>query len=70
MDFVDYLSKCKWASLQLDLEIQDKGLAIGGVRLDKLESHVFRRSLGITGTPYRFNFVAGIRAYLLSSADT
>jgi hypothetical protein len=49
IDFVDYVSKCKWASLHLDhLEIQDKDPAIGGVRLDKLEAHVFCRSLGIT----------------------
>jgi hypothetical protein len=49
IDFVDYVSKCKWASLHLDhLELQDKDLAIGGVRLDKLESHVFCRSLGVT----------------------
>ncbi len=47
--FVDCVSKCKWASLHLDhLEIQDKDPAIGGVRLDKLEPHVFCRSLGIT----------------------
>ena len=69
IDFVDYVSKCKWASLHLDhLEIQDKDVAIGGVRLDKLESHVFRRSLGITHErPTAFNLVAGIRAYLFRS---
>lgn len=69
IDFVDYVSKGKWASLPLEhLEIQDKDLAIGGVRLDKLESHVFRRSLGITHERHTaFNLVAGIRAYLFRS---
>jgi hypothetical protein len=54
------------------LEIQDKDLAIGGVRLDKLESHVFRRSLVITHERHSaFNWLLGFEpTYSEVAADT
>lgn len=73
MDFVDYASKCQWASLRLDnLEIQDRELAIDGVRLDELESTVVRRTLGITQERHTaFNWLLGFEPiYSEVTADT
>jgi Domain of unknown function (DUF4272) len=73
MDFVDYVSKCQWAALQLDhLEIQDRELAIDGVRLDNLESEAFRRTLGITRERHTaFNWLLGFEPiYSEVPADT
>jgi hypothetical protein len=67
------MSQCKWAPLQLDrLEIQDRDLAIDGVRLDKLESKVFRRTLGITQERHTaFNWLLGFEpTYSEVTADT
>jgi len=61
MNFVDYVSQCQWASLRLDhLEIQGGDLAIDGMPLDKLESKVFHRTLGITQERHTaFNWLLG-----------
>jgi hypothetical protein len=73
IDFVDYVSKCQWASLRLDhLEVRDRELAIDGTRLDNLESKVFRRILGVTQERHTaFNWLLGFEAiYSEVTADT
>ena len=73
IDFVDYVSKCEWASMRLDhLQVQDRELAIDGARLDNLEPKVFRRILGITQERHTaFNWLLGFEAiYSEVTADT
>jgi len=49
MDFLTYVSECKWANMRLtDLEILENDLAFDGVRIDKLEFKRFREILSIT----------------------
>lgn len=61
MDFVAYVSACKWASLRLDrLEILDGDLAIDGVCIDKVANATYRRTLSITQERHQaFNWLLG-----------
>lgn len=73
INFVDYVSQCRWATLRLDhLEIQDGDLAINGTRLDKLPVEQFRRILGITHERHvAFNWLLGLETiYSEVTADT
>jgi hypothetical protein len=73
MDFVKFVSECAWGPLRLDhLDTSNSDLAIGGVRLDKVEHAVFRRSLSITQERHQaFNWLLGFEpVYSQVTTDT
>jgi hypothetical protein len=61
MDFAAYVSRCNWGPLRLDnLELCEGDLAIKGVRIDRLDYAVFRRTLSIVQERHRaFNWLIG-----------
>jgi hypothetical protein len=61
MDFCTYVAACEWATLRLDeLEILDRDLAIGGVRIDRVKSSKYREVLSITQERHHaFNWLLG-----------
>ena len=73
MDLVDYASNCKWGNLRLDgLELLDRDLAVGGVRIDRVEESAFRHTLSITQERHQaFNWLLGFEAlYSQVTTDT
>jgi uncharacterized protein DUF4272 len=73
MDFVKFVSECAWGPLRLDyLETLNRDLAIEGVRLDKVEYAVFRRSLSIAQERHQaFNWLLGFEpVYSHVTTDT
>lgn len=61
MDFAAYVSSCNWGPLRLDqLELCEGDLAIKGVRIDRLDYAVFRRTLSIVQERHQaFNWLIG-----------
>lgn len=61
MDFAAYVSSCNWGPLRLDqLELCEGDLAVEGVRIDRLDYRVFRRTLSIVQERHRaFNWLIG-----------
>ncbi len=61
IDFAAYVSSCNWGPLRLDqLELCEGDLAIQGVRIDRLDYAVFRRTLSIVQERHRaFNWLIG-----------
>jgi len=71
--FVKFVLECAWGPLRLDyLETLNRDLAIEGVRLDKVEYAVFRRSLSITQERHQaFNWLLGFEpVYSQVTTDT
>ncbi len=49
MDFVAFAAACRWTSMNLsELEVQDKDLAIRGVRIDNVDKDTMREVVSIT----------------------
>jgi Domain of unknown function (DUF4272) len=61
MDLAAYVSSCNWGPLRLDqLELCEGDLAVEGVRIDRLDYPVFRRTLSIVQERHRaFNWLIG-----------
>lgn len=61
MDFAAYVSSCKWGPLRVDqLELCEGDLAVDGVRIDRLDHRVFRRTLSIVQERHQaFNWLIG-----------
>ena len=61
MDFAAYVSSCKWGPLRLDqLELCEGDLAVAGVRIDRLDYALFRKTLSIVQQRHQaFNWLIG-----------
>ena len=61
MDFAAYVARCNWGPLRLDqLELCEGDLAVKGVRIDRLDYAVFRKTLSIVQERHRaFNWLVG-----------
>ena len=61
IDFAAYVSSCNWGPLRLDqLELCEGDLAVGGVRLDRLDYAAFRSTLSIVQERHQaFNWLIG-----------
>jgi hypothetical protein len=60
MDFVTFVSACDWGLCLDELEVLDRDLAIGGVRIDKIDHAVYHEALSITQERHQaFNWLSG-----------
>jgi hypothetical protein len=61
MDFRAFVAGCKWANLTLQgLELDGDDLAIGGVRIDLLETRIYQHTVSITQERHQaFNWLLG-----------
>ncbi|MGA9070966.1 MAG: hypothetical protein WB424_11965, partial [Terracidiphilus sp.] len=72
-DFVSYVTACNWGSLRLDqLDLIDNDIAVGGVRIDKLEYDKYRETLSIVQERHQaFNWLLGLeQLYSQVTTDT